>query len=166
MKKEIWLKGLSAVACIALILSFIFGNPFTSTNSATVYASELGSDTKLELSDHFTQIGEYSITQSSIPALCFHVEGTYEVSEISASVLGEGQLLKYKVDEDDMWHVTESGTSLNYGEDDTICWRPSSSSDNITIILNVYSSEKRKDVIEVVIKPNDTNTGYVAKINE
>lgn len=164
-KKKIWVKGLSAVACLALILSFIFGKLFTSTNFATVYASELGSDKKLELSDNFTQIVEYSITQSSIPALCFNVEMTYEVSGIFASVSGGGQLLKYKVDEEGTWNVTESGSSLNYAENDTIYWRPTSSSDNITISLNIYSSEQIKDVIEVIIKPNDTNTGYVAKIN-
>ncbi|MDY3854592.1 MAG: hypothetical protein SO170_06540 [Butyribacter sp.] len=164
-KRKIRMKGLAIAACLMLILNFIFGNLFTSTSFVTVYASELGSDKKMELSNNFTQIAEYSITQSSIPALCFNVEVNYDVSEISASTSDGSQLLKYKVDEDGTWNVTESGSSLKYMGNDTIYWCPTSSSDNITIILNVYSSEQIKDVIEVIVKPNDTNTGYVAKIN-
>lgn len=163
-KKKIWVMGLAVAACLMLIFGIAFGNIYKTSNFTTVYASELGSDKKLELSDNYTQIAEYSLTQSSIPALCFNVDVSYKVSRISASLLGTGQILKYEVDEYDTWNVMESGTLLNYAGNDTIYWRPSSSSEETTIILNVYSEEKIKEVIEVVIKPNDTNTGYVAKI--
>ena len=73
--------------------------------------------------------------------------------------------IKYKVDEDDTWHVTENGSSLNYEGNDSIYWRPTSASDNTTIVLSIYSSGKLKDIVRVVIKPDDSHTGYVAKIN-
>lgn len=164
-KRVIWMKGLAAAACVALILSLTISKSLNSQSFVTVYASEPGSDERLELSDSFSQIAEYSITQSSVPALCFRVDVAYEVSKISANVSGTGKLLKYKVDEDDTWHVTENGSSLNYEGNDSIYWRPTSASDNTTIVLNIYSSGKLKDIVRVVIKPDDSHTGYVAKIN-
>ena len=164
-KRVIWMKGLAAAACVALILSLTISKSLNSQSFVTVYASEPGSDERLELSDSFSQIAEYSITQSSVPALCFRVDVAYEVSKISANVSGTGKLLKYKVDEDDTWHVTENGSSLNYEGNDSIYWRPTSASDNTTIVLNIYSSGKLKDLVRVVIKPDDSHTGYVAKIN-
>ena len=164
-KRVIWMKGLAAVACVALILSLTISKSLNSQSFVTVYASEPGSDERLELSDSFSQIAEYSITQSSVPALCFRVDVAYEVSKISANVSGTGKLLKYKVDEDDTWHVTENGSSLNYEGNDSIYWRPTSASDNTTIVLNIHSSGKLKDIVRVVIKPDDSHTGYVAKIN-
>ena len=164
-KRVIWMKGLAAAACVALILSLTISKSLNSQSFVTVYASEPGSDERLELSDSFSQIAEYSITQSSVPALCFRVDVAYEVSKISANVSGTGKLLKYKVDEDDTWHVTENGSSLNYEGNDSIYWRPTSASDNTTIVLNIYSSGKLKDIGRVVIKPDDSHTGYVAKIN-
>lgn len=164
-KRVIWMKGLAAAACVALILSLTISKSLNSQSFVTVYASEPGSDERLELSDSFSQIAEYSITQSSVPALCFRVDVAYEVSKISANVSGTGKLLKYKVDEDDTWHVTEDGSSLNYEGNDSIYWRPTSASDNTTIVLNIYSSGKLKDIVRVVIKPDDSHTGYVAKIN-
>lgn len=163
-KRKIWVKGLTAVACLALILIFTISKSFTSRNIVKVYASELGSDERLELSDRFSPIAEYSITQNSVPALCFHIDVAYTVSEISANVSGAGQLFKYKVDENDTWHVIERGSSLNYEGNGTIYWGPTSSADNTTIRLNIYSAGKLKDAIKVVIKPNDSYTGYVAKI--
>ena len=164
-KRVIWMKGLAAAACVALILSLTISKSLNSQSFVTVYASEPGSDERLELSDSFSQIAEYSITQSSVPALCFRVDVAYEVSKISANVSGTGKLLKYKVDEDDTWHVTENGSSLNYEGNDSIYWRPTSASDNTTIVLSIYSSGKLKDIVRVVIKPDDSHTGYVAKIN-
>lgn len=164
-KRVIWMKGLAAAACVALILSLTISKSLNSQSFVTVYASEPGSDERLELSDSFSQIAEYSITQSSVPALCFRVDVAYEVSKISANVSGTGKLLKYKVDEDDTWHVTENGSSLNYEGNDSIYWRPTSAPDNTTIVLNIYSSGKLKDIVRVVIKPDDSHTGYVAKIN-
>lgn len=163
-KKKNWIKGFAVAACLALIIGLAFGNLYKTSDFTIVYASELGSGKKLELSENYTQIAEYSLTQSSIPALCFNVDVSYKASKISASLSGTGQLLKYKVDEYGVWNVTESGSSLNYVGDDTIYWRPTSVSDETTIILNVYSEKEIKEAIEVVIKPNDNNTGYVAKI--
>ena len=41
-------------------------------------------------------------------------------------------------------------------------WRPTSSSNGAELTLNVYSSGELQDVIKVIIKPNDSCTGYVA----
>ena len=127
-----------------------------------IYASALGSDERLVLSEEFSQVAEYKVTQSSVPARCLNVDTTYEISEISASVSGASQLVKYEVDENDTWHVIESGSSLIFQGNYAIYWRPTSSSDGAELTLIVYSSGELKDVIKVIIKPNDSCTGYVA----
>lgn len=161
-KRNIWVIGLAAATCMMLIFGVTIIKSVTPSNFVAVYASEFGSDERLVLSEEFSQIAEYRVTQSSVPALCLNVDTTYEISEISASVSGAGQLVKYEVDENDTWHVIESGSSLIFQGKDAIYWRPTSSSDGAELTLIVYSSGELKDVIKVIIKPNDSCTGYVA----
>ena len=164
-KRKIWMKSIVTVACLFLVLGLIINKQYTSDRSVTVYAFENGSEKKQELNHHFSQIAEYSMIQSSVPALCFQVEVNFEISEISAKLLGEGKLLKYKVDEEGIWHVIESGKTLKYEKNEMIYWAPASSSDNTTILLNIYFFGKLKETIKVVVEPNDSYMGYVAKIN-
>jgi hypothetical protein len=155
---------IATAVCLALVVCVTVTNTFSFSNSTTVYASELGSNEKVSLNNDYTQIAEYSITQNSIPALCFTIEPKSNATNYIADLTGSGELLKYATEIEDEWNVIENGFSLTYTSNENIYWAPTTTFNDTTITVSIYENNELLDTIEIQIKPSDNSTGYVARV--
>lgn len=165
-QKKKWIKYLAAAACVCVVLAGLFqigGNETDFTSQVTVYAKEMHADNKIELTETYTVIAEYSLLDSKIPALMFHID--YPANDVTYRVTAsEGQLLKYDVSEEGIWDVTANGTELEYGKDENVFWKPAGKLDaEVQIAIEVLKDDKVIGNQKVIIEEND-KPAFVAKI--
>lgn len=151
------------ISCIAITMaSFKLNNKFQS-NQCVVYASQLGSDKEVMLGSKFSNVGYYSVTQSSFPALGLRIEEKIEYDRMEASLIGGGKILKYNVTEDDIWQVEDWGNKLKYNKNEIIFWIPTDSENSNTCInVSFYLNDTIVDNVDIQIKGNEF--GYIAMI--
>ena len=120
-------------------------------------------DNKIELTETYTVIAEYSLLDSKIPALMFHID--YPANDVTYRVTASaGQLLKYDVSEEGIWDVTANGTELEYGKDENVFWKPAGKLDaEVQIAIEVLKDDKVIGNQKVIIEEND-KPAFVAKI--
>ncbi len=151
------------ISCIAITMaSFKLNNIFQS-NQCVVYASQLGSDKEVMLGSKFSNVGYYSVTQSSFPALGLRIEEKIEYDRMEASLIGGGNLLKYNITENDIWQVDDWGNKLKYNKNEIIFWQPfDSENSNTCINVSFYLNDTIVDNVDIQIKGNEF--GYIAMI--